>query len=174
MVRARRCLTVLACAVSLLSAACGGDGGGGGGDEAAEEKVVPAAVQELVVGYNKDPWVDSAEGDRKRIANYPLNADVCQTLVEMSPDFEVVGRLASKWEHVGDNVFRFTLRDGATFSDGTPVTAEAVKYSLDYTVAKPSTSGFAFLGPESVTVVDEKTVDVKPTRPNLRLIEQIT
>ena len=54
MVRARRSLAVLACAVSLLSA-CGGDGGGGGDDEAAEEKVVPAAVQELVVGYNKDP-----------------------------------------------------------------------------------------------------------------------
>lgn len=159
--------------LALLVAACGGNSepgtGGQGGDGAK-----PAGVQELVVAYEADPWVDSSESDQKRIPSYPLNADVCQTLVTLTPDFKVAGGLASDWEYVGDNTFRFTLKDGPTFSDGSPVTAEDVKYTLDYTAEEPTTSGFGFIGPDSTTVIDERTVEVTPTDPNLRLLEQIT
>ncbi|MGI9119510.1 MAG: ABC transporter substrate-binding protein [Acidimicrobiales bacterium] len=162
------------CLLGLVAAACSGNGGGsdnaaGGGDT----PVKPAAVQELVVGYGGDPWIDASQSDQKRIPNYPLNADVCETLVRLTPDFKVAESLASKWERVGDNTFRFTLKDGPKFSDGTPLTADAAKYSLDYTVAEPSTSGFAFLGPDSTKVIDPKTVEVTPTKANLRLVEQI-
>ncbi|MBW3667468.1 MAG: ABC transporter substrate-binding protein [Actinobacteria bacterium] len=160
-----------------MAVACGGDGGNGGGGQtegtAEQPEPTPAAVQELVVGYAADPWEESTEEDKKRIPNYPLNADVCETLVVLTEDFQVGEGLASDWEYVGDNTFRFTLKDEPTFADGTPVTAEAVKYSLDYTVEEPQTSGFAFLGPDSTTVVDEQTVEVTPTQPNLRLVEQI-
>ena len=73
---------------------------------------------------------------------------------------------------MGDNTFRFTLEDGTTFSDGRPVTAEDVEYSIDYTVEEPSI-GFSFLGSDSTAIVDERTVDVTPEDPNLRLVEQI-
>lgn len=151
--------------LSLLATACGGGGGGapGGGE--------PAADQQLVVGVGADPWTDSEE-DRKRRPSYPLNADVCETLVHLGTDFSVEPMLAESYELVGDNTFRFTLREDATFADGSPVTAEAVKASLDYTVAEPST-GFSFLGEGSAKVVDERTVDVTPEKPNLRLPEQI-
>ena len=173
-VRRNRHVAVV-CLLGLMAAACGG--GDDDGDEGATgdpQTPTPAAVQELVVGYGEDPWVESSEADQKRIPNYPLNADVCETLVRLSPEFEVEESLASDWELVGDNTFRFTLEEGPTFADGSPVTAEAVKYSLDYTVEEPDTSGFAFLGPESTTIVDDQTVEVQPTEPNLRLVEQIT
>ncbi len=158
----------------LLTVACGGgDEGGGSATEQETRQATPAGVQELVVGYGGDPWVDASEGDQKRLPNYPLNADVCETLVRLTPDFEVAESLASDWELVGDNTFRFTLKDEPRFSDGSPLDAEAVKYTLDYTVAEPPTSGLSFLGPDSTKVIDERTVEVTPTRPNLRLVEQI-
>ena len=161
--------------LALVAVACGGDSDTGGGEQAGEQsEAAPAAVQELVVGYSGDPWEDASEDDKKRIANYPLNADVCETLVVLTEDFQVAGGLASDWELVGDNTFRFTLEDGRTFADGSPVTAEAVKYSLDYTVEEPQTSGFAFLGPDSTKVIDERTIEVTPTERNLRLVEQLT
>ncbi len=170
----RRRGVAVACLAGLLAAACGG--GGGDEEDASGQPTAeptPAAVQELVVGYGGDPWVDASEADQKRKPSYPLNADVCETLVRLTPEFEVAGSLASSWELVGDNTFRFTLKDEPTFNDGSPLTAEAVKYTLDYTVAEPATSGFAFLGTESTKVIDDRTVEVTPTRPNLRLIEQI-
>lgn len=152
--------------LGLVATACGG-----GADPAAVATGTPAAVQELVVGVGADPWVD-AEGDRKRRPNYPLNSDVCQTLVHLGTGYQLEPMLAQKWEITGENTFRFTLADGATFSDGTPVDATAVKYSIDYTVQEPSI-GFSFLGADSTVVVDERTVEITPESPNQRLVEQI-
>lgn len=39
---------------------------------------------------------------------------------------EVVPVLATAWEQVNDTTWRFTLREGVTFSDGTPLDADAV------------------------------------------------
>ena len=158
--------------LALVAASCSSaddDLAGGAGPQNA----TPAAVQELVVGHNKDPWIDASPGDKKRIPSYPLNADVCETLVKLAPSYEVQPSIASKWEFVGNNTFRFTLKGEPRFSDGQPVTAQDVKYSLDYTLQEPVTAGFEYLGPNSVKVVDDKTVDITPSRPNLRLVEQI-
>lgn len=151
--------------LGLAATACGGGGGSSG------SSAEPAAVQELVVGTAADPWIDSEE-DRKRRPSYPLNADVCETLVHLGTDYSLEPMVAEKWELVGDNTYRFTLAKGKKFSDGSPVTADAVKASIDYTVSKPST-GFSFLGAESAKVVDPQSVDITPTKPNLRLVEQI-
>lgn len=171
----------LLCALVLLATACGGgsdgdDEAGGGAAEpnaSTDDAAAPAGTQELVIGAAGDPWLD-AEVDTKRFPTYPLNADVCQTLVRLTPEFEVAEGLASEWEFVGDNTFSFTLNENVTFSDGAQLTAEDVEYTLDYTVDEPQTSSFGFLGSESTTVIDPTTVEVTPTEPNLRLLEQIT
>ncbi len=163
-------------ALTLVTAACGGsteDVSGAENDPTAgnTESAPPAAVQELTVGVTADPWVDAPE-DRKRRPNYPLNADVCETLVHLGTDFSVEPMLASEWKYVGNNTFRFTLRDDVTYSDGRPLQAEDVKAAIDYTVKEPAV-GFSFLGKDSATVVDEGTVDITPEQRNLRLVEQI-
>lgn len=141
-------------------------------DDDAGQAEADAAVQELTVGVGGDPWVDS-EYNRKSRPNYPLNADVCETMIRLTPEYELEPSLATDWEHTGDNVFRFTLDEDATFSDGSPVDAEAVKHSIDYTVEVEPETQYSFLGPESTTIVDEQTIEIEPISPNLRLLEQI-
>ena len=59
-------------------------------------------------------------------------------------------------------VYTFTLRDGVKFHDGTTVTAEDVKYSIDRCAdtsnGDPLVS--AFLAIDSVNIIDEKTVEI--------------
>lgn len=160
---ARSRAAALAVGAALLATACGGTAPETGGQL--------AAVQELVVGVGADPWV-TAEIDRKRMPSYPLNADVCETLVHLGTDFQLEPMLASSWEYAGDNTYRFTLDERARFADGRPVTAQDVKYSIDYTVQEP-VIGNSFLGFGSTVVVDERTVTVRPESPNLRLIDEI-
>lgn len=70
--------------------------------------------------------------------------------------------LAEKWEASKDKkVYTFTLRKDATFSDGKPVTAEDVKFSLD-AVRDPAYKAVHkqpyYEGIEKVEVVDPHTV----------------
>ncbi|WP_405085395.1 ABC transporter substrate-binding protein [Microbispora sp. NBC_01389] len=77
--------------------------------------------------------------------------------------------LATKWAVSGDGrTYTFTLRDGVTFHDGTPFTAEAVKATLDHVVDPATKSAYAasLIAPyEKSRVVDDHVVEVTLKRP---------
>lgn len=131
----------------------------------------PAATQELVVGAPDDQFQSEMQPLKSRLGNYPISVNMCETLVRLGEDFSPQPLLATSWEQAGPNTFRFHLRQGVKFWDGTPMNAEDVKWSLDRTAR--GQQGYSFIGEGSTTVVDAQTVDVTPTQPNLRLIEQI-
>ncbi|WP_434016937.1 ABC transporter substrate-binding protein [Ornithinimicrobium sp.] len=80
--------------------------------------------------------------------------------------------MAAEGRFVGNNTFRFTLVPGVKFADGTPVTSADLKSSVDFTTQAPPV-GTGFLGPDSTKIVDDRSIDVTPRLPNLRLLEQI-
>jgi peptide/nickel transport system substrate-binding protein len=60
-------------------------------------------------------------------------------LIELDHDLRPIAGLATKWEMSSDGtVYRFTLNDSATFSDGTPVRASDVVFTLNKAVDKTS------------------------------------
>jgi peptide/nickel transport system substrate-binding protein len=85
-------------------------------------------------------------------------------------------QLAESWEYNSDNtVLTFHLRKNAKFHDGTPVNAEAVKYSLARLVNVKLGFSFDFGGivpdPENqIVVTDEYTFEIHVPKPNLRLL----
>lgn len=77
---------------------------------------------------------------------------------------ELVPRLATSWQDTGDGTWRFKLREGVNFSDGTAFTAEDVKHSLERTLSDKITCELKaryFGNMElSTEVVDDYTLDV--------------
>lgn len=168
-----RLLAALLAGTLLLAACAPGDEEPAGEPEPdAAEEPDPDVAQELTVATGPDEFVDN-ELNMKRLGMYPLNANICEPLVRLTEDFDVEPGLATDWEFVGDNTFRFELRDGVIFHDGSPMDAEAVEYTLNYTGEEPATGSFTFIGPDSAEAVEDMAVEVTPEEPNMRLVEQI-
>jgi peptide/nickel transport system substrate-binding protein len=55
----------------------------------------------------------------------------------------LIPALATSWESIDPNTWRFHLRKGVNFSDGTPFTADDVAYSIE--MAKRPVSRFRFV-----------------------------
>lgn len=129
----------------------------------------PEAAQELIIGTRADDYV--IEPLKSRLGMYPLNVNVCEPLARLTADYGIEPLLAERWERRGDNTWRFFLRPGVVFSNGQPLTSEAVKWTVERAVK--GEAQHTFLGENSVRVVDELTVDITPTQPSLRLLEQL-
>ena len=117
----------------------------------------------LVIGIDIS---DGRNYDPARMADYspPLtNGNVYETLVTQTPG-DYVGikpMLATKWERVdGGKAWRFTLRQGVKFWDGSPFTAEDVKFSLDRLVNVKDQPGVYAQNLDKVVIVDPGTVDL--------------
>lgn len=57
--------------------------------------------------------------------------NIHDTLFHPQEDATVQPALAEKWEKVSDTTWKITLKKGATFHNGEPVTAQAVKFSFE-------------------------------------------
>lgn len=103
--------------------------------------------------------------------------NVSETLTELDVrgGTGVQPRLAEKWEQNADGSWRFHLRQGVKFSDGTAFDAKDVKHSFDRIMSdKNSCESRRYFGGMTVTptVVDDYTVDFKadPVQPILPLL----
>lgn len=137
--------------------------------EPPDAESAPDVAQTLTVATPGDVYITR---DRVMLAIWPDNPNVCETLVAMDHDFQPVPGLATDWELVEDNTFRFHLREGVTFHDGTPFTAEAVAHSLQRVVDLDMTLNTQ-IEEGSVEIVDDLTVDITPAQENFRLPEQM-
>ena len=74
---------------------------------------------------------------------------------------ELLPNLATEWEWVDDTHCRFTLRDDVTMSDGTPLIAEDVAYTIKlYAELSANTDYGRFFDAETTAAEDEHTVTI--------------
>jgi peptide/nickel transport system substrate-binding protein len=98
---------------------------------------------------------------------YQLESLSYATITHATPEGAIVPGLATSWHYVGsgNTTFEFTLRPDARFSDGSPVTASAVKAWLDYFTR--ANGPIVSTDPvKSVTTVGDWTVVLHLTRAN--------
>ncbi len=107
-----------------------------------------------------------------RLGVYPLNTNVAETLTRMTEDFKAVPLLATHWEYLGHNTWRFHLRRDVMFHNGQPLGARDVAETMAR-IGKTK-GGYGGIGERSSQVVDDSTVDITPTIPNLHLPQQLT
>ncbi|MBC6441906.1 MAG: ABC transporter substrate-binding protein [Rhodobacteraceae bacterium] len=98
-----------------------------------------------------------------------LYSNVFEGLTRFASDGSVIPGLARSWE-ISENglTYTFKLVEGAKFHDGTALTADDVKFSLDRARAEDSTNAqkalFSLIA--SVDVIDAATVRVTLSAPN--------
>ena len=59
----------------------------------------------------------------------------------VNENMEIVGQLADEWEQVDDTTYRFHIRQGVKFSNGTELTPEIVKDSIQRSIDNNSRGG---------------------------------
>jgi peptide/nickel transport system substrate-binding protein len=91
-----------------------------------------------------------------------------------SKTFKVEPRLATAWKEMSPTQYRFNLRKGVKFSDGSDLTADDVVFSLERARAKTSNFNVYTQGFSKVVKVDANTVDIVLAGPNPVLLNQLT
>ena len=153
---------VLAMVMVLSLVACGG--GDDAKKPAGEDGEKPAAGEveykdTLVWGQGADVTsLDPHQG--KETPAVEVTCQIFDTLTKVDPATGTVSpQIAEKWEIVDDTHYVFNIRKGIKFHDGSELTAEDVKFSLDRAIASASVSYIVDFIKE-VNIKDEYTVEL--------------
>ncbi|WP_407732454.1 ABC transporter substrate-binding protein [Pseudocitrobacter faecalis] len=153
------------------------------------EGTVLADKQELIRNNGSEP----ASLDPHKVESdveFNIISDMFDGLVAVKPDGTIEPRLAASWENKGNWIFH--LREGITWSDGTPITAQDVVWSWQRLVDPKTASPYAsYLGnmnivnaadiaegkkaPDTLGVkaLDDKTLEITLTQPTAAFLPML-
>ncbi|AEI03085.1 bacterial extracellular solute-binding protein [Afipia carboxidovorans OM5] len=95
-----------------------------------------APTDVTIVLETQPDQLDPCQSSKSQVGKV-IKQNVVETLTEISPENgKITPRLATEWKQVDDLTWRFKLRQGVKFHDGTPFNAAAVKYSVERTLDK--------------------------------------
>ncbi len=98
--------------------------------------------------------------------NNNINDHVFERLTARAKDLSLIPSLATSWEAKSPTLWRFNLRRGVAFHDGTPFTADDVVYSIQR-AQLPSSNFKVFATPLGrARKVDAHTVEVETAAPS--------
>lgn len=155
-------ITALAALVGACSSSDSTDGSGGSGSASSEE------IELLAVGFPSS-MTNLYPGKEAGIVNYYVAALIGEGLVAPDGVGVLQPALAESFEQTSPTTYVYTLRDGAQFIDGKPVTVEDVIYSIDMardSKRSPNTS-WAWGGTKSVEKTGDNEVTITLKSPNV-------
>ena len=158
---------------ALVLAACTSDSEVDPEEEGSAEGT-PSGGQDLVISEMSDVVSLDPHGNND-VPSSNVRYNIYDSLTQLNADMEVEPGLATEWEQVDDNTWRFTLRDDVTFHDGTPFNAEAVVANLNRVLdpAMASPRMFLFEMITDVEAVDEHTVEITTEYPFAPLLAHL-
>lgn len=142
-------------------------------------------VTEARIGLQLEPPTLDLTASPAAAIPQVLLYNVYETLVRLQADGSITGLLAESWEVSDDALtYTFSLRDGVSFHNGDPLTAEDVVFSIENVLREeevendegelvvqtvhPFASTFAPI--DTVTAVDDSTVEITLTQPSANLL----
>lgn len=166
---------VAATAAALVLAACStGEGVDVDGTDATDDSGTGAPTGDVVVAGiagepdQLDPHSTTA------YFSFQVLENVFDTLVQPDQNLEMVPALAESWTTSEDQLtWTFTLREGVTWHDGSPFTADDVVYSFNRIIDEELANSWRFSAVESVEATDESTVTITVSSPSPNLLANI-
>lgn len=150
-------------------------GGGGSAAPAAEQQSRTTDKTELVVGADYEP-TDLQYYTNATDSNKIVNAAIYDTLFTFE-NGEIVPSLATGYEFAGDDGLdlTITLKEGITFSNGDPLTAEDVLFTMQMNLENLGTANrFDSVDIENSKAVDDHTVLLRLHQYDNRLLPYLT
>lgn len=117
----------------------------------------------LTVALGKDDYITA--GPRANLGKYPLNANIFESLTTFDQHFRLLPCLAVAWEYKGGRTWRFTLREGVRFHDGSPFNAAAARRSVE----QQAQSGASLFEYESVKEIAANILEITTPQENMIL-----
>lgn len=168
--RSTRVITAAALSAALALGACAPEapqsGDGGGGQEVTDPTLTIATTTD-VVNYN--PLVGNSRSD------YWITNLMYPHLLSIDENGEKQPELAKEWGYVDDTTGYYELESGMTWSDGKPLTAKDVAYTLN-AVKRDAPAGTLYgqlSNFDKATAVSDTRVEVKLTKPDASVIPEI-
>ena len=160
----KKLLSVLlagAMAASLLTG-CGSSSKTSGGADS--KGTITIAVKSDISSFDPHNHNDSISATATR--------HIYNNLVRLTENNEFVGDLADSWEYTDDTTVAFTLKEGVKFQNGSVLTSEDVKYSLE-SQKESSRVGHLVSMIDSVEVVDATHFIIHLNTPSNALISSL-
>ena len=157
-------MTLVCGALTIALGACSGDKAG---ESSSQITIgIPQDIEDSL-----DPHKAVAAGTKEVLFN------LYEGLVKPDSSGELQPAIASDYSISEDaTTYTFTLREGVKFHDGSMVTAEDVKYSIDRcadtTNGDPLVAAYSHI--QSVNILDEKTVEVVLDGPDTDFLAYMT
>ncbi len=149
-----------------LFAGCAKDGnetGGGGGKDAAKDTIVIATMSET-------PSVNFT--DHTATAGMYMNILTYSTLFRVNMELKPEPLLVDTYKNVDDTHWEFKLKTGVKFHNGSELTAEDVKASLEWSKTFPETQLYND-DIAQVEVVDDHTIVITTDGPDAVLLDNL-
>lgn len=150
----------------------------GMGDQAFAAPLLQDPAPGGTLTYAREGDADSLDPHKTTTTlSWQVHSQIYESLTAFDADGNIVPNLAKSWEISDDGLeVTFVLQEGVTFHDGTPVNAEAVKYTFDRFIDDATSNpSKASIGPLTGTeVVDELTAKMTFSEPFAPLLSFLT
>ena len=127
----------------------------------------PAAAAAKTFRWANDGDVGAMDPDtRQETVQLSFLGNIYEPLIRRDRNLNLEPSLAVSWEHISPTVWRFHLRPGVKWQDGTAFTADDVVFSLHRILAKSSVMRAPMGMVKEARKVDDMTVDFETFNPD--------
>jgi peptide/nickel transport system substrate-binding protein len=111
---------------------------------------------------------------RQETVQLSFLSNIYEPLVRRNRDLELEPALAQSWEKISPTVWRFHLRPGVKWQDGSPFTADDVVFTLKRTLSKDSSMRAPMSVVKEARKIDDLTVDFETNEPDPIFLQEQT
>jgi peptide/nickel transport system substrate-binding protein len=138
-----------------------------------------AMVMAAPAGAKTFRWANEGDVDsldpfvRQEVFLLSFDSNIYEPLVRRDRNLRLEPALATHWSQPASDVWRFTLRQGVAFQDGTPFGADDVLFSYDRAIAAGSRISSAVATIKEARKLDDHTIEFVTNGPDPLLPEEI-
>jgi peptide/nickel transport system substrate-binding protein len=134
--------------------------------------LAPAAAQTLRWASQGDALTMDPQSQNEGLNN-AINGQVYERLTRYDRNLTMVPSLATEWQQTGPLTWRFKLRAGVKFHDGTPLTADDVVFSVNRAKSPVSTFSVYANAVGTPVAIDPLTVEFRLDKVNPIFLQHV-